>query len=182
MPVTCVLAIALLSAAPDAPIPSIEPGDWPAVQAAVWGLAVEWELLDAREERLQQLEHFSADLTVLRQRYADLKGAPMLRDSNRFPERGAIGDVLSFNRTYRRNLEQRRAVDRDRADSIHDAACEADALYRVWDSVREARCEIYYVPVRRLALARLRESIGEGNFQAGLLPPPVPLWRFADAR
>lgn len=152
------------------------------VQAALWSLAVESELLDPREERLKRLEDFAADLTVLRRRYRELKDAPPLGDSRRFPDRGTSGDLLSFNRAYRRNLESRRAIDRDRSALIHDATCEADHLYDIWDAIREARCDIYYVPVRRLALKRLRDKIGDVAYQSGQLPPPVPLWRFVDLK
>jgi hypothetical protein len=179
---SCVLAAAMLSASPDAPIPFIDPAEWPTLQAALWSVAVEEELLDPREERLKRLEDFASDLTVLRRRYRELKDAPPLGDARRFPDRGTSGDLLSFNRAYRRNLESRRAIDRDRGAVLHDATREADHLYRVWDAVREARCDIYYIPVRRLALKHLREMIGDLAYQSGQLPPPVPLWRFVDLR
>ncbi len=179
---SCVLAAALLSAAPNAQVPLVEPGEWPAIRAALWSQAVEMELLDPREDRLVRLEDFAADLTVLRRRHQELADAPPLRDARRLPDRSAVGDLLSFNRAYRRNLESRRAIDRDRGPIIHDATREADRLYQVWDAVREARCDIYYVPVRRKALKRLREVLGDVAYQSGQLPPPVPLWRFVDIR
>jgi hypothetical protein len=179
---SCVLAAALLTASPDAPVPLIDAGDWPALQAALYSQAVEWELLDPREERLLRLEEFAADLTVLRRRHQELKDAPPLGDARRFPDRGTSADWLNFNRAYRRHLEARRVIDRDRTAVLKDAGREADHLYQVWDAVREARCDIYYVPVRRVALKRLRDLIGNCDYQAANLPPPVPLWRFAEER
>ena len=179
---SCVVVLAMLTAPIDAPVPVIDPGDWPAVQAALWSLAVESEILDPREERLVRLEDFHADMTTLRRRHHELKDAPPLCDGRRFPHRAIVGDLLAFNRAYRRQLEARRAVDRDRSGPIHEAIREADHLYRIWDAVREARCEIYYIPVRRLALKNLRELIGESAYQCGEIPPHVPLWRFVDLR
>jgi hypothetical protein len=55
---------------------------------------------------------------------------------------------------------------------------EADRLYQVWDTVRDARCDYYYVTVRRQALKRLRDMLGSDAYYSGVLPPHVPLWRF----
>ena len=55
---------------------------------------------------------------------------------------------------------------------------ETDQLYQIWDTVRDARCEYYYVTVRRQALKRLREALGDEAYFSGRLPPHVPLWRF----
>ena len=46
----------------------------PTIQA----VAVQWEILDAREERyvLTRNEDFNSDLKLLRRRYADLADAP----------------------------------------------------------------------------------------------------------
>ena len=70
----------------------------------------------------------------------------------------------------------------DRADVIGVAVAETDRLYRVWDAVRDARCEFYYVTVRRQALKRLKEMVGDEAFAEVDLPPHVPGWRFQEAR
>jgi hypothetical protein len=57
---------------------------------------------------------------------------------------------------------------------------ETDSLYQVWDSVRDARCEYYYITVRRQALKRLQQMIGPDAYNAANLPPHVPLWRFQE--
>src|SRR5438093_1541624 len=59
---------------------------------------------------------------------------------------------------------------------------ETDHLYQVWDAVRDARCDYYYVTVRRLALKRLRDLVGEEAYYSSNLPPCVPLWRFEQIR
>lgn len=179
---SCVLAVALLTAEPNEPLPLIDPAEWPALRAALHGQAVEWEVLDPREDRLHYLEDLAADLKVLRRRYHDLRDAPPLRDAKRFPDRRHVAELLSFNRSYRRGLEQRQAMDRSRAYALKEAMKEADDLHRVWDLVREARCEIYYVAVRRMALKKLRDALGETAYHASDLPPHVPEWRFIDVR
>src|SRR5437762_3319983 len=97
---SCVLAIALLSAAPGDAVPSIDPGEWPLLRAALHAQAIEWEILDPREERLVRLEEFPADLLALRRRYAELRDAPRLADGQRFPDRYQVADLLVFNRAY----------------------------------------------------------------------------------
>jgi hypothetical protein len=177
-----VLALALLTAPPSAPIPTIEAGSWPAFRIALRDQAILCEILDSREERLTRLDQLGPDLTVLRRRCRDLRDAPPLHDALRFPNRHQVSDMLQFNRAYRRHLDQRQLMDRDLGSVFKDAIHETDELYRVWELVREATCEIYYVPVRRQALKSLREVLGPAAYCACDLPPHVPLWRFIEAR
>lgn len=180
MTTSCVLVVALLTAAPDEPVPPIDPFEWPTLRAALHSQALEWEILDPREDRLNNLEELTADLRVLRRRYRELKDAPPLRDVARFPNRHLIGEMLRFNRAFRRHLDARQLVDRDRTYALKEVVRETDELHKIWDLVREASCQIYYVPVRRMALKRLRDTIGEVAYLAGDLPPHVPLWHFID--
>jgi hypothetical protein len=62
-------------------------------------------------------------------------------------------------------------------DAIHVVCRDADHLYEIWDCVRDAQCEYYYVTVRRQALERVRELIGSQAFESGSLPPCLPVWR-----
>ena len=176
----CVLAAGLLTTPPDVPEPPIDSQDWPAVQEALHKLAVEWEILDPREVRyvLARAEDFESDLNMLRRRYQDLKDAPKLTDCQRFPDRGTVNDLLAFNRAYRRHLDARQALEQDRCAQLRAAQKETDWLYQVWDSVRDARCDYYYITVRRQALKRLHEMIGADAYDHGELPPFVPLWYF----
>ena len=85
--------------------------------------------------------------------------------------------MLSFNRAYHHTLAVQKEALGSR-DGVDDALAEADQLYRVWDAVRDAKSEFYYVSVRREALARLRQAIGPEDYARGVLPPHVPVWRF----
>lgn len=175
-----VLAAALLTSPPDTVEPPIDSADWPAIQEAVQSLAVEWEILDQREVRyvLARHEDWDNDLNLLRRRYQELKDAPKLCDAHRFPDRNAVNEMLAFNRAYRRNLDSRQSLEQDRGQTLRTALKETDYLYQVWDAVRDARCEYYYITVRRQALKRLKQMIGPEAYDTAELPPYVPLWRF----
>jgi hypothetical protein len=175
----CLLAVTVLTA------PSRALGPPPAQVHAVLrpplqALFVQWEILDQRELRyiLARPEDFLSDLNLLRRRFHDLVDAPPLHDCLRFPDRERVNDLLAFNREYRRNLSIRQPVELARWWELREALQETDHLYQVWDTVRDARCDYYYVTVRRHALKKLRQLLGEDAYYNGRLPPCVPLWRF----
>jgi hypothetical protein len=177
------LAAALLVMTPSVTVeelagPQIE--TVPLLRTALQNLAVDWEILDPREVRyvLARPEDLVSDVNLLRRRYADLADAPAVVDCQRFPERAVVNDLLAFNRTYRQQLDARQPADPTRWWELRKVLQETDQLYQVWDTVRDARCEYYYVTVRRQALKRLHETIGDDAYFTGQLPPPVPLWRF----
>ena len=183
-PYDLVLAAVLISAPPGTPEQTPPPEQWVAMQAALHKTAVTWEILDERETRyvLARPEDFEADLNLLRRRHVDLLDAPKLADACRLPDRHVVNDLIRFNRAYRKNLETRQLWEADRADMIRISVLETDRLYRVWDAVRDARCEFYYVTVGRQAMLKLKEQLGEEAYAAGDLPPHVPEWRFNDGR
>lgn len=157
---------------------------WATVQAAVHEVAINLEILDPRETRyvLAKAEDFQVDLDFLRKRKADLADAPMLADAARLPDRRLLDDHIQFNRAYRKNLDTRVLWEADRADVLGEAVRETDRLYRLWDAMREAKCDFHYVTYRRLALKKFREGMGDEAFAVGELPPCVPEWRFVAAR
>jgi hypothetical protein len=174
------LAAALLVQPADTPESAPPPEYFPVVRLALQSLALEWELLDQREVRyvLSRPEDFTADLNLLRRRYGELSDAPPSQDCFRFPERATVNEYLAFNRAYRQHIDIRQPGEPSRWWDLRSALQETDHLYAVWDTVRDARCEYYYVTVRRQALKRLREMIGEEAYYSGQLPPYVPVWRF----
>jgi hypothetical protein len=181
---SCVLAAMLLTSPPGTPEMTPPADEWPAMQEALQTMAVQWEILDPREVRyiLARPDDFSNDLTLLRNRYQELKDAPKLNDGQRFPDRGTVNELLSFNRAYRRYLDARQTMEPDRASVVRAALKETDCLYQVWDAVRDARCEYYYVTVRRQALKRLQTMLGTEAYSAADLPPFVPVWRFQEIK
>jgi hypothetical protein len=176
------VAASLLTTPPDVPEPPIAADEWPVVQEALQSLAVEWEILDPREVRyvLARADDFENDLNLLRRRYQELRDAPKLADCQRFPERATVTELLAFNRAYKRFLDAKQTTEHDRASLVRAALKETDCLYQVWDSVRDARCEYYYITVRRQALKRLQTLLGPEAYAGGELPPHVPLWRFSE--
>jgi hypothetical protein len=176
------LAITLLTAPEGALAWQQPPPCYDALRPNLQKLAIEWEIMDPRESRyvLARAEDFQADLKLLRRRFRSLRGAPALSEGLRFPDRHMVNDLLAFNRTYRQYLTARQHVDLVHGDEVRTALCETDQLYQVWDAVRDARCNYYYVTVRRQALKQLRKLIGDEAFYRGTLPPHVPVWRFPE--
>jgi hypothetical protein len=178
-----ILAAALLTAPVGTPEQTPSEDQWTAVRDALHKTAVGWEIMDPRETRyvMATREDFEADLNLLRNRYSELADAPRLSDAQRLPDRRMVNELIRFNRSYRKYLEDRQAWEVDRADLFHTAIQETDRLYRQWDAVRDAQCDFYYVTVRRSALKKLRDSIGEDAFSTGHMPHYVPDWRFESA-
>lgn len=146
-------------------------------------LALSWELIDPREEGIlfARRSAFSRDLRLVRRRYAELIDAPPANDAFRLPNKQTAGELLAFNRAYYATLKQRRELLGDQFGAVVPAMAETDHLYRIWDLVRDAGSDCYYVSVRRRALQSLREEIGPDDFASAKLPPHVPVWRFTRA-
>jgi hypothetical protein len=146
-------------------------------------LALACEILDQREIRyvLVKPDEFVSDLRMLQRRAHDLQQAPFLNDSVRFPERVIVNELLLMNRAYRQFLENCSPLYPHSAD-LRAAREEVELLYQVWDAVRDARCEYYYVHIRRQALKKLQDMLGEADYENGNLPPHVPHWRFTALR
>lgn len=153
---------------------------FPTLRYALIATALDMEILDPRETRyvLARPGDMFSDIQMLRQRYQELCDAPPLSDNYRFPNRLVVNEMLVFNRAYKKYLEERRPLEQVNLGLLRTVMLETDLLYQVWDEVRDARCEYYYVTVRRQALKRLRELVGEDDYFRGRLPPYVPLWRF----
>jgi hypothetical protein len=183
IPLDYVLAVALLISGPESAEAVGGVDELITVRPTVQSLAVAWEVLDPRETRyvLNRPEDFAADLKLLRRRQRDLCDAPPLEDCQRFPDRGLVSELLAFNRAYRQHLEVRQSLEPTFWWELREAAQETDRLYHIWDTVRDARCDYYYVTVRRQALKKLRDTVGEQAYCDGRLPPHVPVWRFARA-
>lgn len=175
------LAVALLSAPPTLGDAVGATSEHDRLRPVLQQVAVQWEILDPREVRyiLVRSEDLASDLNLLRRRFHELADAPALNDCQRFPDRTTVNDLLSFNRAYRQHIDARQPVELAHWWDLRAVLQETDQLYQIWDTVRDARCEYYYVTVRRQALKKLRETLGEEAYYTGKLPPHVPVWRFA---
>jgi hypothetical protein len=177
VPLDYVLAVAVLATPPctsDTPQPA---GPLVGLRPTLRSLALSWELLDPREEAYVFAEggDFDADLDFLRRRCCNLADAPPLADCQRFPPREVAADLLTFNRAYRRALQLRLVVGTPWPEQAQAALVETDRLYHVWDALRDAASDGYYVSVRRQALRALREALGPECYAYGALPPHVPV-------
>jgi hypothetical protein len=177
-----VLALSLLTSPDELKEAGWDARTYASLHAPLQTLALRWEILDPRETRylLARPEDFAADLKLLRRRYRELEGVPAIHDCVRFPDRDTVNECLAFNRAYRQHIGVRQPVELARWWEYRAVIQETEQLYQVWDTVRDARCEYYYVTVRRQALKKLREMIGEEAYYQGRLPPHVPLWRFQE--
>ena len=122
------------------------------------------------------------EISMIRGRYIDLKDAPKVGDSLRFPPREMINPLLEFNRKYLKHLEKEVIWNQDRRHHWDQAIAETKYLHNVWDTARDARCEYYYVTIRRLSLKKLKDMIGDEAYWEADLPPYVPIWRFREIK
>jgi len=154
------------------------------IMRAVQEWATALELLDERERRyiLARPEDFWADFRLVLRRSSDLADAPFEHEAHRFPPLDEVNQAMSFNRAHRHYLTQRQLLDPLRYKEWQNAIIETDKLYQIWDKVRDARCDYFYVSVRRSALRQLKDMIGTDNYYNGCLPLPVPVWRFTELR
>ena len=178
VPLDHVLALAVLIA----PVPGGEAFAAPehvCVWRTVQETALSLELLDPRETRyvMSRPGDFDADVVLLRRRMHELSGTPPLADAWRFPTADVAHQYLAHNRTLHRDLTLRRDAMGGHL-GLDAALAETERLYKVWDAVRDARSEFYYVSVRRQALAHLLQMIGPDAYHKAQLPPPVPGWSF----
>ncbi|HEV3202949.1 MAG TPA: hypothetical protein VGY77_01130 [Gemmataceae bacterium] len=177
-----ILALTLITAPPNS-LDSVRDSYLLAkVRTSLQEAAIKNEILDPKEVRyiLARPEDFFADVHLLQRRFRELADAPALHDGLRFPDRDLVNELLAFNRAYRQHLSVRQPVELAKWWEIRTAIQETDFLYQVWDTVRDARCDYYYVTVRRQALKKLRTMLGEDKYYQGQLPPHVPLWRFQE--
>lgn len=176
-----VFAAFLLTTPPGTYEPVPHDDRWPAIRDGLQKLAVDWEILDPREAGyvLSKKDEFNNDVNMLRRRLVEFSDAPRLFDQARLPDRQTANDLIRLNREFRKKIDDQRVLELDRSDELNVAVRETDQLYQVWDSVRDARCEFYYVTVRRQALKRVREMIGDPAYLAGEMPPALPTWRIA---
>lgn len=179
-----VLAEALITGSGPVELPVVAQQAFPVLRFSLLEVSLEWEILDPRETRyiLTRPDDLASDLRMLQRRYQELADAPPLADAERFPDRAVVNELLVFNRAYRSYIEMRQPTELAHGADLRAVQREVDYLYQVWDAVRDARCEYYYVTVRRNALKRLRDLLGVDDYYRGELPPHVPIWRFRELK
>ena len=180
VPLDYVLAVAVLVAGPRCEAPQ-SLAEHNCLAPSLTNLALSWELIDPREEGLlfARSSDFVCDVELVQRRYRELIDAPPVCDALRFPNKEIAGELLTFNRAYYSTLKKRRDLLGEHFGGVGHAMAETDQLYRIWDLVRDAGSDCFYVSLRRQALQNLRHTIGAADFANAKLPPHVPVWRFA---
>lgn len=156
----------------------------PHLGPAVQQLACCWELLDPREQasRPMQRSSYAANLAWLRQRYLDLHDTPSLGDIYRLPPLRVVEEHLAFNRAFRKTLQQRACAHPPgpARDLLHRHLNETDRRHRLWDLMRDAHVECYYLTARRRTLCQLRQALGPDAYDRCDWPTVVPLEAFTE--
>ena len=180
----CLLAAVLLTSSADVPLPTDAPAWAECCRAALVALALDAQILDARENLVADPTSSDAagELRMLQRRYQELAFAPFVQECLRFPDRKTVLEFLAYNRGYRQELQARLEFDPDHGGHLRVALAEADRLYQIWCIVADTRWGALYVTARRHALQRLLERAGAEAFYGDKLPPYVPVWRIPSVR
>lgn len=164
--------------------------------------AVEEEILDPRETKYMLIEmryyyqgmdglgqivvqqdqnQWDTDLAMIQKRWRELKDTPKVADSDRFPPRHLITEALTFNRQLSQFLLAERFIQSPtQQDTSSAALSEIDYCYKIWDNMRDARCDFYYITTRREAMRRLIHMLGRENYFNNHWPSAIPTWRFRE--
>lgn len=166
----CITALALIYCPADPPEQLwASPGVWEAAHRIAVGM--EW---------VGEGEYISP--TDLRRLAVDLADCPSLSMGTVFLRPKSFTD-------YQRNLNMwfqsccLSLHELDAGGGWLEAKEEAAILYQIWDwvddlALTDKGSPWFSVQRRRIALRGLYHKLGEANFLAGRLPPPIPLWRF----
>lgn len=156
----------------------------PLLRAPIVAIAIDLEIIDQREcrNKFVSAADFKSDLEQLQKSYRVFCDMPMSQKANVLPSNGEIRNATFLNRAYRQYLSDRLKCDSLNVERIVELINETDALYAVWDAASDARCEYYYVWVRREALQKIRELIGPECFSRGIMPFYLPVHQFETVR
>ena len=87
--------------------------------------------------------------------------------------------VLEFNQFYQLSCQLKLEYGNDDHKTFwFNSLTEAREIYAIYDLLDDCFHDGFTLFRKRKSLYRMRMFMGEKNFYAGLLPPPVPIWRF----
>ena len=170
MPTYCVLVLVLSPF--ELPVPHrASEAYWQALKQ----VALDLELTGPR---CPWINDFESEVRWVRKNWREASDCPPLSDGDRLPPASLIRQLLNTNCAYRQFLEARREVRRLDWDELTELLSETNRLREVWQCAADATSADHIWVCRRRALKRLRDLVGEEAYDAGSLPPCVPLWRF----
>lgn len=155
-----------------------------AFASEISAILIHAEIMDKRETTYYFLRENEVqfDWAVMQKRAKELVNAPYINEHFLFMcSRAEAGEVLLENRKYFMYIDKAMQIHRN-SDILKSAKEDTDLLYTVWGNIRDAKCEMYVVHVRRLSLMKVKEIIGDEAYYAGRMPPHVPRWYFSELR
>lgn len=178
------MAYILISSAAGSQPPEIDECEFECFRLAAQKLAIDWEIMDPREENyiFANFIEFDADLTIIRRRYEELKFAPKLQQIDSLPDRSVVNELLSFNREFTKQLECRLQLYPFQQYMIQEAIDQNNRLYLFWDNIRDAKSDFYYVAFRRKSAMNAINIIGPQAYYSRDFPPVVPTWLFREIK
>jgi len=96
-----------------------------------------------------------------------------------YPNRIITKDILIFNQNYQSYCRFR--IEHSNSNDINyfgNALMETKEIHKIYDALDDALNDDYSLYRRRKALFNMRKDLGDENFYKGILPPPVPIWRY----
>lgn len=112
---------------------------------------------------------------------ATLDPLPSLTDLDYLPCEEIAQANLDFADKFALWCRHQASFDCCRADLFSAAQHETTRLRLPWKWLVDARCRHDSDTERRKALGKIRFAVGADNYRLGIMPPPVPVWRFARA-
>jgi hypothetical protein len=126
-------------------------------------------------------DDFQAEMRYVRRHWRELNdvNTPSWYDCHRFPPASVAADHCCWNLAYQEYVKNRRWICRHQWDELTTSLEESRHLYQIWKTVQEATDMHSSWVHQRRALCKLRYLLGPEDYYVSRLPPPVPLWRFA---
>ncbi len=113
-----------------------------------------------------------SDMKIMSDRINNLKDVDSVEFAYIFPPRWAINEYLLLNKSYRQFLGRAKLL-YPGTSIFQDTIEEVDYLYTLYDKIRDAQCEYYYIHIRREALKeakRLLDQIDPTWYEKGTPP------------
>ncbi len=122
---------------------------------------------------------FNIACRLLTSRYQELKDAPYSWEANRLNlDEMNLREAMDFNRLHQQWLKVQIEIDLPNKEFHELVLDETLELLSVYNTAYNTVRGYGHITVTRRSLAELKKKIGNKNFDKGVLPPPVPTWRF----
>jgi hypothetical protein len=181
-----IYALHLIQLPPEFPI-SYDGYDKPLLAEQILKKAVELQILDPRETKYSFLkdEEYDRDILYLRERWMKLKDAPRVEEFTGFPTRDQIKESLNFNNKFMDYLTSQKGIMPE--SILKEVMRETKECADVWTALSDAKCDFYYVTVKRAAMLKykrftqnIKDENGNDYWMTRRLPPSFPYWRFRE--